>query len=171
MTKHVFRSAAQADANGPKRAVLYLRVSTGRQAANDVSLPSQRDITTSPCMTNNWIVVDEYIEAATGADDRRPAFQQMMERACDPGRPFNTIVFYSFIPCRAWPLFDPVSGQTTLFRQSARCREQRRRSKMRCLLRSEAVDQPWRRRGKLYLPPGPSKSGRAGYTLSGVSIV
>ena len=72
MTKHVFRNAAQAAAVGPKRAILYLRVSTGRQAANDVSLPSQRDITTTHCMTNNWIVVDEYVEAATGTDDRRP---------------------------------------------------------------------------------------------------
>jgi len=32
------------------------RVSTGRQAAGDVSLPSQRDITTAHCMLNNWIV-------------------------------------------------------------------------------------------------------------------
>jgi site-specific DNA recombinase len=96
MTKHVFRNPSKADENSPKRAVLYLRVSTGRQAANDVSLPSQREITTTHCMANNWIVVDEYVEAATGTDDRRPAFQQMMERACDPDRPFNTIVFYSF---------------------------------------------------------------------------
>ena len=36
------------------------------------------------------------VEAATATDDRRPTFQQMMERACDPDRPFNTIVFYSF---------------------------------------------------------------------------
>ncbi|MBI2715156.1 MAG: recombinase zinc beta ribbon domain-containing protein [Rhizobiales bacterium] len=34
--------------------------------------------------------------AATATDDRRPAFQQMMERACDPDRSFDTIVFYSF---------------------------------------------------------------------------
>ena len=96
MTKHVFRNSTQADANGSKRVALYLRVSTGRQAANDVSLPSQRDITTSHCETNGWIVIEEYVEAATATDDRRPAFQQMMERACDPDRPFNTIVFYSF---------------------------------------------------------------------------
>ena len=96
MPRHVFRNVSQAEANGRKRAVLYLRVSTGRQAANDVSLPSQRDITTAHCTTNNWIVIDEYIEAATATDDRRPAFQQMMERACDSGKPFDLIVFYSF---------------------------------------------------------------------------
>ena len=96
MSRHVFQKAGQAVVNSRKRAVLYLRVSTGRQAANDVSLPSQRDITTTHCMTNNWVVVDEYVEAATATDDRRPAFQQMMERACDPDRSFDTIVFYSF---------------------------------------------------------------------------
>ena len=80
MGRHVFRKVSQAEANGRKRAKLYLRVSTGRQAANDVSLPSQRDITTNHCATNDWIVVDEYVEAATATDDRRPEFQRMMER-------------------------------------------------------------------------------------------
>jgi hypothetical protein len=50
----VASTAAQfvdADDNTRKRAVLYLRVSTGRQAVGDVSLPSQRDITTIHCMT------------------------------------------------------------------------------------------------------------------------
>ena len=72
--------------------MLYLRVSTGRQAVNDVSLPSQRDIATTHCATNNWIVVGEYIEAATATDDRRPVFQQMIDCACDPDRPFDVIV-------------------------------------------------------------------------------
>jgi hypothetical protein len=40
MPRHAFRNVSQAEANGRKRAVLYLRVSTGRPA-NDVSLPSQ----------------------------------------------------------------------------------------------------------------------------------
>src|SRR5665213_455709 len=96
MSRHVFQKAGQAVMNSRKRAVLYLRVSTGRQAANDVSLPSQRDITTTHCATNNWIVVGEYVEAATATDDRRTAFQQMMERACDSDKPFDLIVFYSF---------------------------------------------------------------------------
>jgi DNA invertase Pin-like site-specific DNA recombinase len=41
----------------PKCAALYLRVSTGRQAAGDVSLPSQRDLTTRYCMAQGWEVV------------------------------------------------------------------------------------------------------------------
>ena len=96
MGRHVFRKATQAVVTGRKRAMLYLRVSTGRQAVNDVSLPSQRDIATTHCATNNWIVVGEYIEAATATDDRRPVFQQMIDCACDPDRPFDVIVCYAF---------------------------------------------------------------------------
>ncbi|GAA3846307.1 recombinase family protein [[Pseudomonas] carboxydohydrogena] len=77
--------------------MLYLRVSTGRQATNDVSLPSQRDITTAHCTANGWLVIDEFVEAgATATDDRRPAFQDMMERACDPSRPYDVVVIYAF---------------------------------------------------------------------------
>ena len=96
MGRHVFRKATQAVVNGRKRAMLYLRVSTGRQAVNDVSLPSQRDIATTHCATNNWIVVGEYVEAATATDDRRPVFQQMIDCACDPDKPFDVIVCYAF---------------------------------------------------------------------------
>ena len=67
----------------PLRAALYLRVSTGRQAEGDVSLPSQRDLTTRHCDREGWIVADEYVEPGLSAtDDRRPAFQAMLERAC-----------------------------------------------------------------------------------------
>ena len=96
MGRHVFRKATQTAVNGRPRAMLYLRVSTGRQAANDVSLPSQRDITTAHCTTNNWLVVGEYVEAASATDDRRPAFQEMIERACEPDKPCDVIVVYSF---------------------------------------------------------------------------
>ena len=40
-----FRTAPQRDPLAPRRAALYLRVSTGRQAAGVVSIPSQRDLT------------------------------------------------------------------------------------------------------------------------------
>ena len=41
----------------PKRAALYLRVSTGRQAEGEVSLPSQRDLTRRYCEAQGWTVV------------------------------------------------------------------------------------------------------------------
>ncbi len=97
MNKHTFGNVVRSGKAAPKRAVLYLRVSTGRQATNDVSLPSQRDITTAHCTANGWLVIDEFVEAgATATDDRRPAFQDMMERACDPSRPYDVVVIYAF---------------------------------------------------------------------------
>ena len=46
----------------PKRAALYLRVSTSRQAQGEVSLPSQRDLTTRYCEAQGWAVVAEFVE-------------------------------------------------------------------------------------------------------------
>lgn len=91
------RKISAAEEFCPLRAALYLRVSTGRQAENDVSLPSQRDLTSRHCEREGWSVVDEYVEpGATGTDDRRPAFQAMIERACDADRPYDVIVVHSF---------------------------------------------------------------------------
>ena len=96
MGKRTFQHVSQTESNGRKRAVLYLRVSTSRQRTGDVSLPSQREVSTNHCAANNWIVAGEFVEAATATDDRRPLFQEMIERACDPGKPFDVIVVYAF---------------------------------------------------------------------------
>jgi DNA invertase Pin-like site-specific DNA recombinase len=64
------------------RAALYMRVSTGRQAEHELSIPDQRSQLKAWCRTNGQEVVAEYVEAgASASDDRRPAFQQMIERA------------------------------------------------------------------------------------------
>ena len=79
------------------RAAVYLRVSTGRQAEGDVSIPSQRDLTTRHCLSNGWTVVGEYVEpGASATDDRRPVFQAMLERASDADHPYDVIVVHSF---------------------------------------------------------------------------
>jgi hypothetical protein len=44
-----FRATSKVEESAPRRAALYLRVSTGRQAANDVSIPSQRELTRRYC--------------------------------------------------------------------------------------------------------------------------
>ena len=89
------RQLAQTDA--PKRAAVYLRVSTGRQAENDVSLPSQRELTTRFCTAQGWSVVEEYVEpGASATDDRRPVFQRMLEDARSPDRRFDVICVYAF---------------------------------------------------------------------------
>jgi site-specific DNA recombinase len=79
------------------RAALYMRVSTGRQAEHDLSIPDQRSQLKSWCSANRHHVIAEYIEAgASAGDDRRPSFQQMIERACDGAHAFDLIVVHSY---------------------------------------------------------------------------
>src|SRR5262252_8558522 len=79
------------------RAALYMRVSTGRQAEHDLSIPDQRSQLKLWCRANGHSVVAEYVEAgASAGDDRRPSFQQMIERACDGEHAFDLIVVHSY---------------------------------------------------------------------------
>lgn len=80
-----------------QRAALYLRVSTGRQAEHDLSIPDQRSQTAMWVAARGLQVVAEYIEpGASATDDRRPEFQRMVERACDGECAFDVIVVHSF---------------------------------------------------------------------------
>jgi DNA invertase Pin-like site-specific DNA recombinase len=91
------RKTIPVDAARPLRAALYLRVSTGRQAEGDVSLPAQRNLTRRHCEREGRIIADEFVEPGlTGTDDRRPAFQTMIERACDADHPYDVIVVHAF---------------------------------------------------------------------------
>ena len=93
----VFRSAPQIDSIAPKRVALYLRVSTGRQAAGDVSIPSQRDLTRRYCEAQGWVVTEEFIEpGASATDDRRPVFQRMLDQAAGSERRFDVVCVHSF---------------------------------------------------------------------------
>ena len=86
----------EAVSSAPLRAAIYLRVSTGRRRVR-YRFPSQGDLTTSHCLANGWAVVDEHIQpGATATDDRRPAFQSTLERACDADHPYDVIVVHSF---------------------------------------------------------------------------
>lgn len=79
------------------RAALYLRVSTGRQAEHDLSIPDQRRQATNYCQGKGWDVVEEFIEpGASATDDRRPEFQRMIDAAAARPVPFDTIVVHSF---------------------------------------------------------------------------
>src|SRR6516162_265144 len=79
------------------RVALYMRVSTGRQAEHDLSIPDQRSQLNSWCQAKAHVVVAEFIEAgASASDDRRPVFQQMIERACDGENAFDLIVVHSY---------------------------------------------------------------------------
>jgi DNA invertase Pin-like site-specific DNA recombinase len=56
-----FSPAPRPDPALSKRVALYLRVSTGRQAAGDVSIPSQRDLSRRYCEARGWVVTEEFV--------------------------------------------------------------------------------------------------------------
>ena len=89
-------SKSEAPASG-LRAALYLRVSTGRQAEHDLSIPDQRAQTAAWAAARGWSLVAEYIEpGASATDDKRPEFQRMIERACDGDNAFDVIIVHSY---------------------------------------------------------------------------
>src|SRR3974390_2160880 len=51
------------ESNAALRAALYMRVSNGRQAEHDLSIPDQRGQLKSWCSANGYSVVAEYVEA------------------------------------------------------------------------------------------------------------
>jgi site-specific DNA recombinase len=74
-----------------------MRVSTGRQAEHDLSIPDQRRQLASWCSAHGYTVAAEFIEGgASAGDDRRPIFQQMIERACDGEQAFELILVHSY---------------------------------------------------------------------------
>src|SRR5258705_5367019 len=81
----------------PVRAALYLRVSTGRQADNDLSIPDQRRQASGYCTSHGWEIVADYVEPGVSAtDDRRPEFQRMIDAATTKPPAFDAIVVHSF---------------------------------------------------------------------------
>lgn len=76
---------------------VYLRVSTGRQAETDLSIPDQRRQIQAWAAARGYKIVGEYVDAgASATDDRRPIFQSMIERACDGECPVDAIVVHSY---------------------------------------------------------------------------
>ncbi len=75
---------------------LYARVSTTRQADNDLSIPDQLRQMNEWVKVNGHLVVQEYIEpGASATDDKRPVFQQMMNDAMMKPPAFEAIIIHS----------------------------------------------------------------------------
>ncbi len=75
---------------------LYARVSTVRQADNDLSIPDQLRQLNEWCKANGHLVVHEYVEpGASATDDKRPVFQQMINDAMQKPQAFEAIVIHS----------------------------------------------------------------------------
>ena len=78
-------------------AALYLRVSTGRQAESDLSIPDQGRQLRAYCEAKAWPIAEEFVEPGnTATDDKRPAFQQMIDAACAKPPPFQVVLVHSF---------------------------------------------------------------------------
>ncbi len=88
------------NANGEQatlRAALYLRVSTGRQAESDLSIPDQRRQAMNFCAARGWQVVIEFVDAGlSGTDDKRPELQRLLDMATSGGAPFDVVIVHSF---------------------------------------------------------------------------
>lgn len=79
------------------RVCAYLRVSTGRQAERDLSIPDQRRQIAAHCAARGWTLVQEFVEAgASGTDEARPAFQAMIDALTGPRRPADMLLVHSF---------------------------------------------------------------------------
>jgi site-specific DNA recombinase len=79
-----------------RRAAIYCRVSTKRQADSDISIPDQLNQCRGWCEAEGYDVAAEFIEpGASARSDDRPAFQDMIGEACSQGRPFDVIVIHS----------------------------------------------------------------------------
>ena len=96
-TDTAVRSELSSSSPAVTRAVSYLRVSTGRQAESDLSIPDQRRQIERYCAARGWMIVEDYVEPGSSAtDDRRPAFQEMIDAALAKPPAFSTILVHSF---------------------------------------------------------------------------
>lgn len=74
-----------------------MRVSTGRQAESDLSIPDQRRQIAAYYVAKGWDVAAEFVEPGnTATDDRRPAFQAMIDAALVKPPTFTVIVVHAF---------------------------------------------------------------------------
>ena len=79
------------------RALAYLRVSTGRQAETELSIPDQRRHIRAWCADRKLEVIEEYVEpGASATDDKRPEFQRMIDRATRSGGDVDLIIVHSY---------------------------------------------------------------------------
>ncbi len=75
---------------------IYARVSTSRQAENDLSIPDQLRQMQDWASLNGHIVVHTYIEpGASATDDKRPEFQKMIADAMLKPAIFDAIIIHS----------------------------------------------------------------------------
>ena len=78
------------------RVALYARVSTTRQADNDLSIPDQLRQLEEWGHANGHVVMRQYVEpGASATDDKRPVFQEMIADALHKPAAFDAIIIHS----------------------------------------------------------------------------
>ena len=76
--------------------VLYLRVSTEKQAEKDLSIPAQRREMEGHCKQRGYTIVGEYVEAGASArDDARPVFKRMIAEVLTDSSKVNAILVFT----------------------------------------------------------------------------
>ena len=78
-----------------KRAILYARVSSQRQADKDLSIPSQFAQMRQYCADNNWRIIEEIAdEAESGRYIHRQGIQKIMSQARQTPPPFDALLVW-----------------------------------------------------------------------------
>lgn len=79
-----------------KRAAIYARVSTGKQAAGELSLPDQVSQCEGFARAKRFEIAEQFVDRGVSArTDKRPEFQRMIALALSPHRPFDVILVHS----------------------------------------------------------------------------
>jgi len=79
-----------------KQAAIYVRVSTGKQAAGELSIPDQIRQCEVFAKARGYEISQVFVDAGVSArTDKRAEFQRMINLACSPARPFDTILVHS----------------------------------------------------------------------------
>ncbi|GJL90912.1 recombinase family protein [Hyphococcus sp.] len=79
-----------------KKAAIYARVSTGKQAAGELSLPDQIRRCKAFAATKGFEIAECFVDAGVSVrTDKRAEFQRMIGLACAPTRPFDVVLVHS----------------------------------------------------------------------------
>jgi site-specific DNA recombinase len=79
-----------------RRVALYVRVSTTRQAENELSIPDQIRQGRDYCAARKLELIETFVEpGASATDDRRPEFQRMIDAAVSSTHPFDLVLVHS----------------------------------------------------------------------------
>lgn len=77
-------------------AALYVRVSTGRQAQKDLSIPNQRLLLHEHCERHGLDVAEEFADTKSARDGNRPDLQRLLTIVLDGQADFDVVLVHSF---------------------------------------------------------------------------